>query len=35
MVAGRWVVRDGEHTRLQVGEILRTTIAEVWEEAEA
>jgi formiminoglutamate deiminase len=35
MVAGRWVVRDGEHTRVRVGEILRTAIAEVWEEAEA
>jgi formiminoglutamate deiminase len=35
MVGGRWIVRDGEHTRLRVGESLRTTIAAVWEEAEA
>ena len=35
MVGGRWVVRDGEHTRLPVGERLTATIAEVWEEADA
>jgi formiminoglutamate deiminase len=33
MVGGRWVVRDGEHTRLRVGERLTAGIAEVWENA--
>lgn len=35
MVGGRWVVRDGEHERLRVGERLAASVAEVWEEAEA
>jgi formiminoglutamate deiminase len=33
MVGGRWVVRDGEHVRLRVGDRLAAVIAEAWEEA--
>ncbi len=35
MVGGRWVVRDGQHVRLPVGERLAASIAEVWDEAPA
>ena len=35
MVGGRWVVRDGEHVRMRVGERLAAGIAEVWGEASA
>jgi formiminoglutamate deiminase len=34
MVGGRWVVRDGEHVRLRVGEQLAASVADVWEEAQ-
>ncbi len=35
MVGGRWVVRDGRHLRLHVGDRLSAGVAEVWGEATA